>query len=30
MNPDAEKFEKIKEWVKAWKLCIDAVKQTEK
>ena len=25
-NPDAEKFEKIKEWVEAWKLCIDAVK----
>jgi hypothetical protein len=27
MNPDAETFEKIKAWVPAWKLCIDAVKQ---
>ena len=27
MNPDADKFEKMKEWAGAWKLCIDAAKQ---
>ena len=25
-NPDAEEFEKIKEWVEAWKLCIAELK----
>jgi len=27
MNPDAEEFEKIKEWVEAWKLYIAAAKK---
>ncbi|MCL2547411.1 MAG: hypothetical protein FWE06_09585 [Oscillospiraceae bacterium] len=29
-NPDTETFEKLKELVPIWKLCIDAVKQAEK
>ena len=30
MNPDAETFEKIKELMPVWKLCIDAAKQAAK